>query len=192
MNLAKRAIEEFGACQKEQELAWLIDYLADVKLERVLEIGTQDGGTRWLWQQLAESDGMILSIDLDATWVHDAHFGDPCLHLIGDSHDPAALAWVHEILGDRPLDLLFIDGDHSLDGARCDFAMYSPLVRSGGVIALHDIVQHEHPESSEVDRLWAEIMVDHREALAFVDDRWQDTWRGEMPPMSGGIGVIRK
>ena len=33
------------------------------------------------------------------------------------------------------LDLLFIDGDHSYEGVRQDYKMYSKLVRDGGLIA---------------------------------------------------------
>jgi len=36
------------------------------------------------------------------------------------------------------LDFLFIDGDHSYDGCHQDWVDWSPLVREGGIIALHD------------------------------------------------------
>jgi hypothetical protein len=41
---------------------------------------------------------------------------------------------------------LFIDGDHTYEGVRRDFEMYSPLVRKGGIIAFHDI--YPGPEES--------------------------------------------
>jgi predicted O-methyltransferase YrrM len=37
-----------------------------------------------------------------------------------------------------PLDLLFIDGDHSYEGCRTDIEAWFPHVRSGGVVAFHD------------------------------------------------------
>ena len=37
-----------------------------------------------------------------------------------------------------PIDLLFIDGDHSEDGTREDWALFSPHVRVGGHVAFHD------------------------------------------------------
>jgi predicted O-methyltransferase YrrM len=37
-----------------------------------------------------------------------------------------------------PLDLLFVDGDHSYEGARADFLRWSPLVRAGGQLLFHD------------------------------------------------------
>lgn len=36
------------------------------------------------------------------------------------------------------IDFLFIDGDHSVEGCRSDFEMYSPKISSGGFIAFHD------------------------------------------------------
>lgn len=38
----------------------------------------------------------------------------------------------------KQIDLLFIDGDHSIKGCQYDFDHYSPLIPSGGYIALHD------------------------------------------------------
>jgi len=37
-----------------------------------------------------------------------------------------------------PVDVLFIDGDHSYDGCREDWDVWHPHIRSGGVIAFHD------------------------------------------------------
>ena len=38
----------------------------------------------------------------------------------------------------RSIDLLFIDGDHSLDGCRQDVESWLPYVRSGGIVLFHD------------------------------------------------------
>jgi predicted O-methyltransferase YrrM len=47
---------------------------------------------------------------------------------------------IKNILDDRKVDFLFIDGDHTYEGVTRDFEMYSPLVKRGGIIAIHDIV----------------------------------------------------
>lgn len=36
------------------------------------------------------------------------------------------------------IDFLFIDGDHSIDGAAFDFNQFGPLLKAGGFIAFHD------------------------------------------------------
>lgn len=48
---------------------------------------------------------------------------------------------------DQAIDLLFIDGDHSLAGVERDWADWFPKVRLGGMIALHDSIAP--PDSPE-------------------------------------------
>ena len=38
-----------------------------------------------------------------------------------------------------PVDLLYIDGDHTYEGVKSDFETYSPLCGAAAVIAFHDI-----------------------------------------------------
>jgi hypothetical protein len=40
----------------------------------------------------------------------------------------------------RPLRLLWIDGDHTYEGAKSDFDLFSPFVSEGGIVALHDVL----------------------------------------------------
>ena len=40
----------------------------------------------------------------------------------------------------QEVELLFIDGDHSYEGARADFDRWSALVRPGGHLLFHDAV----------------------------------------------------
>ena len=50
---------------------------------------------------------------------------------------------------DRPLRLLWIDGDHSVSGATEDFENFSKHVVPGGIVAFHDVM-HFHPGPSQV------------------------------------------
>jgi len=45
---------------------------------------------------------------------------------------------IEEEIHDR-IDLLYIDGDHSVEGVFSDFNLYYPQVRQGGFVLLHDI-----------------------------------------------------
>ena len=40
--------------------------------------------------------------------------------------------------GAPPIDLCFIDGDHSYEGLRADWEAWTPLMSIGGIVALHD------------------------------------------------------
>ena len=41
-----------------------------------------------------------------------------------------------------PVDLLWIDGDHTEQGARLDWDVWTPHLREGGIVALHDTTTH--------------------------------------------------
>ncbi len=83
-------------------------------------------------------------------------------------------------IGDEKLDFLFIDGDHSYEGVRNDYVMYSPFVRPGGIIAFHDVALHPPVTGSEVHVFWNELKQGktYREFIERGDQGW------------GGIGII--
>jgi predicted O-methyltransferase YrrM len=54
-----------------------------------------------------------------------------------------------------PIDLLFIDGDHTLAGVREDYELFSPWMRSEGLIAFHDTTwEHDRPWQSYRKEEW--------------------------------------
>lgn len=150
---------------------------------RSLEIGTNYGGTLLMLCTLSPPGARIISVDLPR-----GRFGGGYplrkiplyrrfprsgqrLHLIrADSHAAETKQRVLRLLSGEPLDYLFLDGDHSYDGVRRDFEMYAPLVRSGGIVAFHDIVVH-HPETQcEVRKFWHEIKQRYRHR-EIIEDR---------------------
>ena len=82
------------------------------------------------------------------------------------------------------MDFLFIDADHTYEGVKMDFEMYSQLMRRGGIVAFHDILPHDRkhdPDGSVgVHRFWQEIkqIYKHTEIIKDKDQGW------------AGIGVI--
>jgi predicted O-methyltransferase YrrM len=104
--------------------------------------------------------------------------------LRADSHAETTRDRVQELLAGRPVDFLFIDGDHTYDGVARDFELYTPLVRPGGLVALHDIVPQGDSDEflvGDVPRFWSELRERH-EVHELVED-WQ---QGRF-----GIGAIR-
>jgi predicted O-methyltransferase YrrM len=190
--LIKRA-REFAVVQKPKELSELLWLVEDLRPSNVLEIGTFAGGTLYCWCRLADPAANLISIDLPQARYGGGYTEEreremqllfpserQHLHLLrGDSHDPATVEKVKSILGGNGLDLIFIDGDHTYEGVRQDFEMYGPLAAPGGVIALHDILEHPPQTDCEVRRLWNEVKDDyrHREITS--------------PPAGwGGIGIL--
>jgi predicted O-methyltransferase YrrM len=184
------------AKQKSSEFARLCQVVEKAKPRVVLEIGTMHGGTLWAWCRLATDDALIISVDLPGggfgggydprharTLRSYAGCGQRLELIAGDSHSPKTLRQVQQILGERAIDLLFIDGDHTYEGVSQDFAMYGPLVRPSGLIAFHDVLPCR-PEDGQVSRFWEETKWTYR--FAEMLDETEVSWRGPW----GGIGVL--
>jgi len=58
------------------------------------------------------------------------------------------------LFDDQTLDLVYIDGDHSLDAVACDIHMWSSAVRQGGVLGGHDYDPAFPGVMESVDRAW--------------------------------------
>ena len=184
--------------QIREEIAELVKLVERLRPRTVLEIGTARGGTLFLWTRAAVGDATIISIDLPGGLYGG---GYPFLRSIlyknlgkdeqqiillrRDSHDRKTLGIVRDLLGNRLLDFLFIDGDHTYEGVKMDYEMYSPLVRPGGIIAFHDIVEHPRHLNVGVPRFWQELKknLPKDKYLEIVKD-WNQGW--------AGIGVIFK
>ena len=57
---------------------------------------------------------------------------------VGDSHCPAARTFLQEVLQGAPIDLAFVDGDHSTEGVWQDIKLALPFCRPGTLLVLHD------------------------------------------------------
>jgi cephalosporin hydroxylase len=179
--IARAAVREHGAIQKEQELASFLALLADSPPEVVVEIGSDAGGTLWAWQQIGAR--RVIGVDQPRGPYSSGQLLNEhgCEVVYGDSHDPATLQALKDLLVGELVDLLFIDGDHRYAGVKQDFEMYSPLVRDAGMIAFHDICHHPHHPDVGVDMLWRQL--------------GGGAWKDEIitdPPTWGGIGVLRR
>ncbi|WP_239404649.1 class I SAM-dependent methyltransferase [Frankia sp. Cj3] len=182
--IAAEAVRDHGALQKEGELASFLAALADVHVEVVVEIGCDAGGTLWAWQQLP-GVRRVIGVDLPKAEFSTGRELDRAgaeMVIFGDSHADDVRNTLVGVLGNEPIDLLFIDGDHTYEGVRQDYEMYSPLVRPGGVIAFHDVGPHPAIPSVGVGRFWSEI----RGTTIF----WDETLIGD--PTWAGIGWMLK
>ena len=59
-----------------------------------------------------------------------------------DSHKDETMSLIMKYLNGNKIDFLFIDGDHTYEGVKQDFEMYSPLLNKNGIIAFHDSVSN--------------------------------------------------
>lgn len=174
--------------QVKRELQAFASVIAELCPRTVLEIGTCRGGTLFVFSRLSDPQAKIISIDLPRGDFGGGYkwFQVPILkafarkgqaiHLLReDSHHPTTKKKVAALLNGQDLDLLFIDGDHSYEGAKADFEMYGSFVKNG-IIALHDVAKHPASSGAQVSVLWEELKqkFEHRE---IVEDPCQG-WAG--------------
>jgi cephalosporin hydroxylase len=171
--------------QWETEFNELLDLYLEVKPKRVLEIGTYHGGTLYHWLQNATPGSTVISLDSYATGVDNrAMYQDwvpedvNLVVLEADSNNPATAALLDPYL---PLDWVFIDGGHYYHEAKADWNNYAPLVREGGHVILHDIVNNPAWAWSEVEVFWRELQRGGRLTREIVHEK---------PDPIFGIGVV--
>jgi cephalosporin hydroxylase len=170
--------------QDREEMRWLWAILEADPPRVVLEIGTKFGGSLFLLARVSAPDALLVGIDLPTAYdssleqVYRAFAGrrQRILLVRRDSHDPAAVRRARRALDGRPIDLLHIDGDHSLEGVGLDFEMYAPLVRRGGLVALHDIAGREG-----VPEFWRRLR----------EERPETTTEILSPGSTIGFGLVR-
>ena len=111
----------------------------------IVEIGVMHGVNTGLLRSVMSDEGEIVGIDphpkgkLGISFERRVALGELRRHRRGTarllrqlSHEAAA-EW-----GNRPIDFLFIDGDHSWRGIERDWHDWSPRIEAGGLVALHD------------------------------------------------------
>jgi len=179
--------------QVKEEISKFLGIIEEKRPHTILEIGTANGGTLYLFSQIASENSTIISVDLP-----EGKFGggypkakiplyksftkeNQRIYLIrADSHASKTLAKVKEILNNQTVDFLFIDGDHTYEGVKKDFEMYSSLVKRGGIIGFHDIVHHPFVTGCQVEKFWKEIKQKYKtkEVISSANQIW------------AGIGII--
>jgi hypothetical protein len=131
----------------------------------ILEIGTYRGRSTTIMARAAQAGAgaVIFSVDVDpaaqraATAALDAHGLARRVILVRGS----ATAALRRLAGLRP-SLVFVDGDHSLEGVRRDLAALEPVVPDGSLLLFHDF--HDPRNEDESER---QIAVQRA-----VDDSW--------------------
>jgi predicted O-methyltransferase YrrM len=155
--------------QVKEEIVTLARIVEKKRPYIVMEIGTAGGGTLLLWTRASREDAIIISIDLPEgkfgggyskkriPYYRSFAVKQQQLNLIrGDSHNYQVCEYLKGLYG-KNIDFSFIDGDHTYEGVKDDFEMYTPLVKSGGLVAFHDIVPGQSELAGEVSKFWLEI-----------------------------------
>jgi cephalosporin hydroxylase len=175
MKTTKIIDERISLTQYEPEFEVLLEKYIDLKAKNIVEIGSYFGSSLHHWLYYSDENARAISIDLPISsfcgpndprvpvqefaiqneWKLWTKRNNNKLHLIqSHSQSESTKFQVEKLLEGEKIDFLFIDGDHRYDAVKRDLEMYSPLVRKGGIIALHDI---GYAEEGGVHKLWDEI-----------------------------------
>jgi predicted O-methyltransferase YrrM len=178
------AQREVGITQVPDEIEWLFELVRSDRPRTVLEIGFDRGGTLFLWTRAATDDARLIAVDAAPPGALGLWSPFPLtlrgfatgrqrvdLLMSADSHAPATVGRVRRLLNGGAVDFLFVDGDHSYEGAWSDFRTYGPLVRPNGLIAFHDVSPSPSADTEGTSRFWQEFKASHETDERVVDHR---------------------
>jgi predicted O-methyltransferase YrrM len=124
---------------KEFNFVWmrrwmLLEYLIEVyKLKSIIEVGVFNGdiGKRILGEEKIKLDRYIM-IDkrINCKFLEKLY---PNVRMIEDLSSSAA-----KLVENNSVDLVFVDGDHSYEGCKADMVDYTPKIKAGGWMVIHD------------------------------------------------------
>jgi predicted O-methyltransferase YrrM len=183
--------ETFASCINPNnvcDVSGHVGYLREVAKGNILEIGVRGGGsTSAFLCGLEEHGGHLFSVDIEPScgakfdghpqWTFinldsvsaESLVTDKILHHLGFADANEGM------LKPRVLDVLFIDGDHTFGAVLSDLTMYSPLVKKGGLILMHDVCEG--------------TLAGVREAMdVFLKNTG---WEHEIHTQSHGLGIIK-
>ena len=168
-NLAWLKDQDIFVQQQPEEIAKTYEYLAIRKPAAVLvEIGVYRGGSLLLLAEFVEPGGLVIGIDTfegnphqqptGLTWAEKVKDeltkrNLTAILIKGSSH--AVVPEVKTAVGERGIDHLHIDGAHNYESVSEDYRDYAPLVNSGGLIQMHDVLNNR--PGMGVVALWSEV-----------------------------------
>src|SRR5579863_8843264 len=132
--LADEAINSYYSAQKPTELVALGKLILDRGYKTAIEIGTWGGGTSWF----------LNAIGLSVTTIDDCDEAFLIQCLAGHGMTPTRIPEITYVHGGSQTDVgtadvVFIDGNHTYEGAKSDWHFWKDRVNPGGIVVLHDV-----------------------------------------------------
>lgn len=176
------AYRYYSIGQLEWEIEQVCLRLVNLNPSVIVEIGAYRGGMAYVLSHLAAT---VISVDIDHNgFLHDLK-RDSILHVTGNSTLETTIEQAKAHLGGRPIDFLFIDGDHTPEGVTSDWRLWSPLVRPGGLVGFHDSAN----DACRGVRSLFDSLPGEKEYLIQTPELCRAGWAGQVG--CGGIGLIK-
>ncbi|MDB6023623.1 MAG: protein of unknown function, putative O-methyltransferase [Pedosphaera sp.] len=137
---------------------------------RGVEVGRFNGGSTLLLAVAIGAEGRLVSIDIEpqddaalAAILQRANLRERVELLVGDAN---------QVQRGEDYDFVFIDGDHSYEGAKRDHNLWGRKTRPGGLIIHHDMANSRQfsTQWGELARLRSDILAGQKEELELVEE----------------------
>lgn len=103
----------------------------------IVEIGTAQGGSAYLFASTVKAKNIsIYSYDISPSEEAFENLKNLNVNIIAKESAVGATEW--SLRYGYPIDLLFIDGSHTLENVYFDFMSWFPYVKKGGKVLFHD------------------------------------------------------
>jgi hypothetical protein len=145
----------------------------------VVEIGTWDNRQKRFYEAAMHARHFGVDLKTDGIFKPD---------ILGDSHNPLTLQDYFDLSGHAPIDLLFIDGDHTYEGIKADYELWGP--NAPRLIAFHDVDNKKEPGAMQFWEYLRREYEDKSDATFIKFSCWSDPWKMTIPNL--GIGVMVK
>ena len=142
----KSAIYLGAAAQRDGRVLFCVDH----------HRGSEENQPGWEHHdpEVVDADlGVIDTLPFFRRAIRDAGLEDTVVAVVGDSPTLASL-WA------TPLALVFIDGGHGSEPAHRDYEGWSPHVRQGGLLAIHDVFENPADGGRPPYEIWCRALAD--------------------------------
>lgn len=160
--------------QSRSELWEMVQLLNKHQPATIIEIGTSEGGSGVFWNYFCQkNNGYFITIDVDITDKPRGKFSNsitPVVFIEGKSQDQKVILDVRNKLQTKQVDFIYIDGDHTEEAVYQDIKNYIGFLKTGGVMAFHDVKRPTDGAKLAIDRAKEDGLIKFTEEGTFLDD----------------------
>ena len=184
--------------QSPVEYVQWIQMLLDLKPKRFLELGIAYAGTLYGHIQTLAEGGTYVAIELNKDFETLYHHGEAYSWLTPEQtlnilyrDSGECVDEVMRLTGGELLDAIFVDAGHEYEEVSTEFTLYSPLLRPGGLMGFHDILNRTDRTLGS-QYLWREVERAFPGHTTYFLEHHNDPWKHKIKLAGHGIGVFIK